>query len=110
MKILRIQSDYERLRGFVVPGTGDSAAGILRSDDEYPRPDKLRYQHSLESGDVQSFKDCGLQSEANPLWDFPVCDPYHLWQPNTLHLLNLGILKTMMEWVIGYMDDHGLLD
>ena len=70
---------------------------ILRSDDEYPQCDKLRYQHSLESGDVQSFKDCGLQSEANPLWDFPACDPYHLWQPDTLHLLNLGIVKTMME-------------
>ena len=37
-------------------------------------------------------------------------DLYHLWQPNILQLLNLGIVKTIMEWVIGYMEDHGLLD
>ena len=85
-------------------------SGVLCSDNEYPRRAKLRYQCSLESGDLQCLKDCGLQSEANPLWNFAACDPYHLWQPDILHLLNLGIVKTMMERVIGYMDDRGLLD
>ena len=85
-------------------------SGVLCSDNEYPRRDKLRYQLSLDSGDLQCLKDCSLQSEANLLWNFVACDPYHLWQPDILHLLNLGIVKTMMEWVIGYMDDRGLLD
>ena len=84
-------------------------SGILRTGD-YPRRDKLRYQRALESGDPQCLKDYGLQSEVNPLWDFAACDPYHLWQPDILHLLNLGIVKTTMEWVIGYMEDRGLLD
>ena len=84
-------------------------SGILRTD-KYPRRDKLRYQGALESGGPQCLKDYGLQSEENPLWDFAACDPYRLWQPDILHLLNLGIVKTTMEWVIGYMGDHGLLD
>ena len=85
-------------------------SSVLCSVNEYPRRDKLRYKCSLESGDLQCLKDCSLQSEANPLWNFVVCDPYHLWQPDILHLLNLGIVKTMMEWVISYMDDCELLD
>ena len=85
-------------------------SSILRTDDEYPRRDKLRYQRALESRDPQCLRDYGLQSEVNPLWNFAACDPYHLWQPDILHLLNLGIVKTTMEWVIGYMGDRGLLD
>ena len=88
---------------------GDESS-ILRTEDEYPLRDKLRYQSALESGGPQCLKDYGLQSEVNPLWDFTSCDPYHLWQPDILHLLNLGIIKTTVEWVIGYMDDRGLLD
>ena len=51
------------------------------------------YQRALESGNSHCLKDYGLQSEENPLWDFPACDPYQLWQPDILHLLNLGIVK-----------------
>jgi hypothetical protein len=84
-------------------------SGILRTG-EYPRRDKLTYQRVLVSGGPQCLKDYGLQSEVNPLWDFAACDPYHLWQPDILHLLNLGIVKTTMEWIIGYMGELGLLD
>jgi hypothetical protein len=77
---------------------------------EYPRRDKAKYQRELEVGGARSLAEYGLQSEANPLWEFPACDPYKLWQPDILHLLHLGIVKVMMEWVTGYMKDHGMLD
>ena len=70
-------------------------SGILQTDNDYPRHDKSRFKGALESGSPQSLKDHGLQSEVNPLWDFAGCDPYLLWQPNILHLLNLGIVKTI---------------
>ena len=93
---------------------GHESGTTLRTDrlstNEYPRRDKFKYQRALESGNSHCLKDYGLQSEENPLWDFPACDPYRLWQPDILHLLNLGIVKSMMEWVIGYMEDLGLLD
>ena len=85
-------------------------SGILGTEDEYPQRDKLRYQRALKSGEPQCLKDNGWQLEVNPLWDLAGCDPYHLWQPDILHLLNLGIVKTTVEWVIGYMDDRRLLD
>ena len=85
-------------------------SGILRTGDDYPMRDKHRYQRALDSGNSQCLKEYGLQSEVNPLWDFAAGDPYRLWQPDILHLLNLGIVKTTMEWVIGYMEDCGLLD
>ena len=85
-------------------------SGILPTNDEYPRSDKLRYQRALELGGLQCLKDYCLQSEVNPLWSFAGCDPYHLRQPDVLHLLNLGIMKMMKELVIDYMEDHGLLD
>ena len=85
-------------------------SGILLTDNDYPRRDNFRYKGALESGGPQSLKEHGLQSEVNPLWDFAGCDPYLLWQPNILHLLNLGIVKTMMVWVIGFMEGCGLLD
>ena len=84
-------------------------SSILRSD-KYPRHEKLKYQRAFESGHPQCLKEYGLQSEENPLWNFTACDPYQLWQPDILHLLNLGIVKTMMEWLIGYMEDRDLLD
>ena|SRR5436853_3718887 len=85
-------------------------SSILPTDNEYPRCDKLRYQRVMESSGPQCLKEYGLQSEVNPLWDFAGSDPYHLRQPDILHLLNLGILKTIMEWVIDYMEDRELLD
>jgi hypothetical protein len=59
---------------------GHDSGTTVRTDrlstNEYPRRDKLKYQHALESGDSHCLKDYGLQSEENPLWDFPACDPY----------------------------------
>jgi len=89
-------------------------SGTLRTDrlstNAYPRRDKLKYQRALVSGGSHCLKEYGLHSEENPFWHFPAGDPYRLWQPDILHLLNLGIVKSMMEWVIGYMEDLGLLD
>ena len=85
-------------------------SGILRPNDEYPRSKKFRYMHALESDAPQCLKEYGLQWEKNPLWEFAGCDPYHLWQPDIRHLVNLGIVKTTMEWVVGFMEDRRLLD
>ena len=34
---------------------------------------------------------------------------YRLWQPDGLHLLHLGILKTMMDWLVGYLRQGKIL-
>jgi len=68
--------------------------------------DPKSYQHALERGnseDAEYLVSIGLQMEKNPFLRFPSCNVYRLWQPDTLHLVHLGILKTMMDWLVGYL-------
>jgi len=34
---------------------------------------------------------------------------YRLWQPDAFHLLHLGILKVMMDWLVGYLRQRKIL-
>ena len=66
----------------------------------------MSYQQALEQGnpkDAQYLASIALRMEENPFWRFPLCNVYRLWQPDALHLLHLGILKTMMDWLVGYL-------
>ncbi|KAG0641639.1 hypothetical protein HOY80DRAFT_1038808 [Tuber brumale] len=70
------------------------------------------YQQALEQGtpeDIKYLTSVGLQAEENPFWRYPLCNVYTLWQPDALHLLHLGILKTMMDWLVGYLRQQGIL-
>ena len=62
-------------------------------------------QQALERGnpkDAEYLASIAVRVEQNPFWRFPLCNVYRLWQPDPLHLLHLGILKTMMDWWVGY--------
>ena len=66
----------------------------------------MSYQQALERenpGDAEYLSSIGLWVEENPLWRVPLCNVYSLWQPDALHLLHLGILKTIMDWLVGYL-------
>jgi hypothetical protein len=74
--------------------------------------DSKSYQQALERGnpeDVEYLASIGLRVEENPFWGLPLCNVYRLWQPDALHLLHLGILKTMMDWLVGYLRQRGIL-
>jgi len=63
--------------------------------------DPKSYQPALEPGnseDAEYVASIGLRVEKNPFRRSPLCNGYWLWQPDALHLLHLGILKTMMDW------------
>ena len=49
-----------------------------------------------------------LRQITNPFWNYPLCDVYRLWQPDTLHQLYLGIVKDLFEWVTEYMNMRAL--
>ena len=93
----------------ILKNTMGHESSILRTNDEYLWRDKLRYLRALESGGLQCLKDYGLQLEVNLLCAFAGCETYHLWQPDIPDLLTLGIVKTTIEWVIGYMEDRKLV-
>jgi hypothetical protein len=71
------------------------------STNQYPRCDKLKYQHALVSGGSNCLKVYGSHWEEIPFWNLPSGDPYRLWQPDILHLQNLTNMKSMMECVNG---------
>ena len=74
--------------------------------------DSKSYQQALERGnpeDVKYLASIGLRVEENLFWGLPLCNMYRLWQPDALHLLHLGILKTMMDWLVGYLRQRGIL-
>ena len=75
--------------------------------------DPMSYQQALERGnpeDAEYLAFISLQVEENLFWRLPLCNVYTLWQPDALHLLHLGILKTMMDWFVGYLRKRKILD
>ena len=75
--------------------------------------DPISYQQALERAnpeDAKYLSSIGLQAEENPFWRVTLCNVYSLWQPDTLHLLHLGILKTMIDWLVGYLQKRKILD
>ena len=69
--------------------------GPAMGHDQQERKFKLRsaveYQERLEDY-AGELKQVHLQPIPNLFWDYPLCDIYQLWQPDTLHQLYLGIV------------------
>ena len=85
--------------------------GPAMGHDQQARKFKLRsaveYQERLEDY-AGELKQVHLQPIPNLFWDYPLCDVYQLWQPDTLHQLYLGIVKDLFEWVTEYMRTRGM--
>jgi len=74
--------------------------------------DPKSYQQALERGnseDAEYLVSIGQRVEKNPFWRLPLCNVYRLWQPDALHLLHLGILQMMMDWLVGYQRQRKIL-
>ena len=84
--------------------------GQAMGHDIQARKFKLRssveYQDRLDDY-ADELKQVHLQPIPNLFWDYPLCDVYRLWQPDTLHQLYLGIVKDLFEWVTEYMKIRG---
>ena len=85
--------------------------GIAMGHDKQSRKFKPRcvaeYQGRLDDC-ADELKQVHLQPMSNLFWDYPLCDVYRLWQPDTLHQLYLGIVKDLFQWVTGYMKIRGM--
>jgi hypothetical protein len=49
-----------------------------------------------------------VQASYNHFWEYPLCNVYCLWQPDALHQLYLGIVKTVFNWLLDYLTARGL--
>ena len=46
----------------------------------------------------------------NQFWQYPLCNVYHLWQPDELHPLLLGLVKDLLHWLLKYLKARNIKD
>ena len=79
------------------------AAQVLDNMDAVPRAKALEAQKRLNAARIRH--------TPIALWDFnPMTPLSSLFKPDILHTLYLGMMKSLMEWVIGFLKKYGLLD
>jgi hypothetical protein len=67
-----------------------------------------RYQEHLETNNDDELHKLHVQASYNHFWEYPLCNVYRLWQPDALHQLYLGIVKTVFNWLLDYLTARGL--
>ena len=72
--------------------------------------DAVHYQQLLGRDAEDELEALNVRPTNNRLWDYPLCDVYRLWQPDTLHQFYLGLAKTTIEWLMQYLERHGLMN
>jgi hypothetical protein len=52
------------------------------------------------------FEATSTRTDENVFWDTPFVKPYDLPRPDLLHVMLLGIFKTVMIWIEGFLKKH----
>jgi len=52
--------------------------------------DQHIYSELLEDNNLDALHTLGVHPIRNQSWQYPLCNVYHLWQPDELHQLLLG--------------------
>ncbi|KAI5838892.1 hypothetical protein DFP73DRAFT_599509 [Morchella snyderi] len=73
---------------------------------EYRRMDEKRELKTL----AKWFEKRGLRPLYNPFWDLPFVQAYELYKPEMLHVIYLGILKHLMQWLEDFLQEFDRLD
>ena len=70
--------------------------------EHWPLRKRTIYEEMLErKAEKGEFRELGIVKARNKLWDYPLCDVYKLWQPDELHVLFIGLVKTLLgDWLI----------
>ncbi|KAI5848606.1 hypothetical protein DFP73DRAFT_474133, partial [Morchella snyderi] len=55
------------------------------------------------------FEKQGLRPLYNPFWDLPLVQAYELHKPDMLHVVYLGILKHLMQWLEDFLQEFDRL-
>jgi len=76
--------------------------------------DNLRDQHVypelLAETNIDVLHTLHVHPIRNQFWQFPLCNVYHLWQPDELHQLLLGLVKDLLHWLFKYLKARNVKD
>jgi len=65
--------------------------------------DQQIYLELLEDNNIHALHTVGVHPIRNQFWQYPLCNVYHLWQPDELHQLLLGLVKDLLHWLLKYL-------
>jgi len=68
------------------------------------------YSELVEGNDLGAFYTLGVHLVRNQFWQYPLCNVYHLSQPDELHQLLLGLVKDLLHWLLKYLKARNVKD
>jgi len=73
-------------------------------------PDQHVYLELLEESNIDVLHTLGVHQIRNQFWQYPLCNVHHLWQPDELHQLLLGLVKDLLHWLLKYLKARNVKD
>jgi len=73
---------------------------------------KDQHIHSelLEDNNIDDLHTLGVSPIHNQFWQYPLCNVYHLWQPDEFHQLLQGLVKHLLHWLLKYLKSRNAKD
>ena len=88
--------------------------GVLMGLSTFRPLDNPRDQHIylevLDETIIDVLRTLGVHPIRNQFWQYPLCNVYHLWQPEELHQLLLGLFKNLLHWLLKYLKARNVMD
>jgi len=68
------------------------------------------YSELLDETNIDVLHTPGVHPICNLFWQYPLCNVYHLWQPDELHQLLLNLVKDRLHWLLKYLKAQNVMD
>jgi len=72
--------------------------------------DQHVYLELRDETNIDVLHTLGVYPMRNQFWQYPLCNIYHLWQPEELHQLLLGLVKDLLHWLLEYLKARTVKD
>jgi len=72
--------------------------------------DQHGYSEHLDEPNIDNLCTLGVHPIWNQIWQYSLCNVYHLWQPDALHQLLLGSVEDLLHWLLNYLEAGDVKD
>jgi hypothetical protein len=72
--------------------------------------DQHIYPELLEDNTLDALHTLSVHPICNQFCQYPLCNVYHLWQPDELHQLLLDSVKDLLHWLLKYLKARNVKD
>jgi len=72
--------------------------------------DQHDYMELLDETNNDVLHTLGVHPIRNQFWQYPLFNVYHIWQPDELYPLLLGLVKDLLHWLLKYLNARNVKD